>query len=342
MSRKTTAIVYVGFGADSGLTDEFFYRYGVDIGCRCTIYSPSQLRKVVPMAFEANDGMVFVYRKETWSDLQKLMLAEFERSSVFVEDKVPYVLAKGFKGFGEGLFFDYVYDKPVAFIPYDLKEDVDASVVLGHFASNMSIVRVFKYSGKGDENLVYRDEVEGVFCIKGEDVERYKSLRGCYTTSGQSHEEALFEVLKDRNVKIATAESCTCGLIAAKIANVAGVSAYLEGGAITYSNKLKTNILKVSPNVLYSVGAVSQQTAQGMAIGAINLTNADYSVITTGIAGPSGATKEKPVGLVYIGVGSKKGGVVVEKVVFGGNRRLVREKSARYAILLLRDIILSG
>jgi PncC family amidohydrolase len=117
------------------------------------------------------------------------------------------------------------------------------------------------------------------------------------------------------------------------------VSEFLEGGAITYSNKLKVNVIKVNSNLLYRVGAVSEEVAYQMAVGALALASADYSVSITGIAGPTGATKAKPVGLVYFGFASKSR-VITRKMVFSGNRRLVRDKSSRFAILMLRSFIL--
>jgi len=336
-----TALVFIGFDADKGYKDGAFAKCGIEIGLKFTVYDTDSLRGVARIAFENSDGVIFVYKKETWSDLQKVMLMEFERSSVFVDDSVPYVLAKGFKKVQEGVFFDYVYDKPVLFMSWDIKENVDFCVFLSHFASDRRIVRAFELNTK-DDNTIYKDEVESIFLVEHKEIEKYRKLKGVYTTYGQSPQEALFEVLKSKGkVKIATAESCTAGLVAARIADVPGVSDFLEGGVVTYSNKLKTNVLKVQPAILRNVGAVSEETAKAMAQGAINLTNADYSVAITGIAGPTGATKNKPLGLVYFGVASKSE-ILVRKKVFSGNRRLVRDKSARYAILLLREFILNS
>ncbi len=336
-----TALVFVGFGSDKGYDDSVFLKCGVEIGLKFTVFDVDSLRGIARVAFENSDGVIFVYKKETWSDLQKVMLIEFERSSVFVDEAVPYVLAKGFKKVQEGVFFDYAYDKPILFVSWDLKENIDFCAFLSHFASGRRIVKAFECDTR-DDNTIYSDEVESIFLVEQKEIEKYKELKGVYTTNGQSPQEALFEVLKERErVKIATAESCTAGLVAARIADVPGVSDFLKGGAVTYSNKLKTNVLKVQPAILRSVGAVSEETAQSMAQGVINLTNADYSVAITGIAGPTGATKDKPVGLVYFGVASKNR-VLVRKKVFSGNRRLVRDKSARYAILLLREFILNS
>ncbi len=337
-----TAIVFVGYNVDKGYDDSVFFRNGVYISLKFSVRDLEALRYVSRAAFDNSDGVVFVYSEESWADLQKVMLLEFERSSVFVESERPYVIAKGFKEIANGVFFDVVYNRPVLFMPYDLKENFDYAEILKYFESNRKIVKIFEPEQVKDKNLLYIDEVEAVLSVDEKDVKKYVGKRGVYTTKGDSPQEALFEVLKDKGkVKIATAESCTAGLVSARIADIPGVSEFLEGGAVTYSNKLKTHILKVSPNLLRSVGAVSEDVAKAMAIGAINLTNADYAVSVTGIAGPTGATKEKPVGLVYFSVASRLS-LWVKRKVFSGNRRIVRDKSSRYAILLLREFIISS
>ncbi len=336
------ALVFVGFGSDMGYDDSVFFRSGVEISSKSTVYDLDSLRIVSKAAFEGSDGVVFIYRRETWSHLQKVLLMEFERSSVFVHGKKPYVLAKGFKELIDGVFFDEVYGKPFLLMPFDLKENIDFSLIFNKFVSERRVVKLFEPEGIENLSPVYKDEVEAVLLCSSKDVKRFEGLKGFYTSKGESPEQALFDVLKTKKrVKIATAESCTAGLVSSKIANVPGVSEFLEGGAITYSNRLKITVLKVPPAVLNSVGAVSEDTAKLMAVGAVKMTNADYAVSITGIAGPTGATAEKPIGLVYFSVASKKG-VEVRRKIFSGNRRLVRDKSARYAILFLREFILKS
>ncbi len=332
-----SAVIYLGFDVDKGIDRSRFFECGVDICCEFNLFDLSKLRFVSKLAYEQSDGLIFVYSKKSWPDLQKTMLIEFERSSVFVEGEKPYVIAKGFKKLDDGIFFDVVYDKPVLFLPYDLKENVELNDILKPFNSNRRIVRVFGKDLSKDGFCVYSDEVESILSVP---MDKLKDYSFAYTDCGKTPEEALFDVLLSKDkVKIATAESCTAGLVAARIANVPGVSKFLEGGAITYSNKLKVNVVKVDSNLLYRVGAVSEEVAYQMAVGALALTSADYAVSVTGIAGPTGATKTKPVGLVWFGFASK-GRIETRKVVFSGNRRLIRDKSARFAILMLRSFIL--
>lgn len=114
-------------------------------------------------------------------------------------------------------------------------------------------------------------------------------------------EEQIVSLLLEKQYTVTTAESCTGGLLAGRILNVSGASSVYNEGHITYSNEAKERILGVSHDTLETYGAVSPQTAEEMARGAARIANANVGLSTTGIAGPGGGTKEKPVGLIYIG-----------------------------------------
>lgn len=156
---------------------------------------------------------------------------------------------------------------------------------------------------------------------------------------GNELEYELVRILKSRNMTVATAESCTAGLVASRIVNAPGASDVFREGFITYSNEAKSKYLHVDPDTLVQYGAVSAQTAAEMAEGAAAAAGSDCSISVTGIAGPDGGTPEKPVGLVYIGV-SVQGTIHVEKCQFHGTRRAIREQSAEQALLLLKQMIL--
>jgi len=134
---------------------------------------------------------------------------------------------------------------------------------------------------------------------------------------------------------LATAESCTGGLIAHLLTNVSGASGFFVGGVVAYSNRVKETILGVPPDVLAANGAVSAETATAMAEGVRRRLGADYGLAVTGIAGPGGGTTEKPVGLVYIG-SVVKGVTLVEQIRLPGQRDQVRERAAYAALDLLR------
>ncbi len=144
----------------------------------------------------------------------------------------------------------------------------------------------------------------------------------------------LGEILKKRSLKLGTAESCTAGWIAKVITDVAGSSEYYEGGFIVYSNHSKHKFLGVSEQTLEKFGAVSKETATEMASGTIKNLPCDISLITTGIAGPTGGTKEKPVGTVFIGV-AYGNNIMVQKFIFPGNRESVRIQAVNKALEML-------
>lgn len=149
-------------------------------------------------------------------------------------------------------------------------------------------------------------------------------------------EEVLGEKLKTKRYTVATAESCTGGLIAHRITNVPGSSEYFSGGVVTYSNTAKMRLLGVRLESLETVGAVSEEVAREMASGARRLFGADVAVGVTGIAGPGGGTEGKPVGLVYVSVASARG-AVVERNEFSGERTDVKSQTADRALQLLLE-----
>lgn len=141
----------------------------------------------------------------------------------------------------------------------------------------------------------------------------------------------IVPVLIEKKLTIATAESCTGGLIAKLITDISGSSECFGMGVVTYSNEAKQKLLGVLPETLKTYGAVSEQTAAQMCEGLLPLSGADITISVTGIAGPSGGTPEKPVGLVYIGI-SGKFGTWVEKHILSGTRDEIRNKTAQKAL----------
>lgn len=161
-----------------------------------------------------------------------------------------------------------------------------------------------------------------------------------YTTEEETTlEKAVVDLLRAEDLTVTCAESCTGGLLSARLINVPGVSEFYKSGFVTYSNKSKRRLIGVKKNTLQKYGAVSSEVAEEMAEGAALLTKADVAVAITGIAGPDGETEDKPVGLVYIGC-SVKGKTTVKKYQFSGNRSKVREASVSAALILMRDCIL--
>ncbi len=149
----------------------------------------------------------------------------------------------------------------------------------------------------------------------------------------------LLAALEARRMTLATAESCTGGLIAAALTAVPGSSAVVTRGYVTYSNEAKQEMLGVPAGLIGTVGAVSEEVAQAMAEGALRASGAGLALSCTGIAGPGGATPNKPVGLVYIGCATRAGPARVARHVFPGDRGAVRAATVAEAFALAKETL---
>ena len=155
---------------------------------------------------------------------------------------------------------------------------------------------------------------------------------------GEKLEEVVGKLLTERKMTLALGESCTGGLVAHRLTNVPGSSSYVLGGIIAYSNEAKERLLGVRHETLEEHGAVSAETAIEMARGARATLGADVGLSVTGIAGPSGGTPDKPVGLVYVALAA--GSVErVERFVWNGDREGNKVQSAEAALALLREYL---
>jgi len=156
-----------------------------------------------------------------------------------------------------------------------------------------------------------------------------------------SLETVLGNLLLDKKSALAVAESCTGGLVGQRITSVSGSSGWFECGAVTYSNKAKVKILGVSPKIIEQHGAVSEQTAHEMVEGVMRLGSVPFGLSLTGIAGPTGGTPEKPVGTVFIGMGTPEK-IFVERFLFPGDRQEVRLLASETALDWLRRYLKYG
>lgn len=157
--------------------------------------------------------------------------------------------------------------------------------------------------------------------------------------SSRIHEclQVLARLMLDGRLKLATAESCTGGMLAQWITTISGSSKWFESGFVTYSNESKIRMLGVQPKGLNEYGAVSNEVAEQMAQGALRNSAADIAVSITGITGPEGGSATKPVGTVYIACAKLNQDVIVSQHQFQGNREAIREQATHAAIKLLID-----
>jgi len=213
----------------------------------------------------------------------------------------------------------------------DLIDNEDVKIEIKPFDAKTYII----LSADADTEEVAKDLIKPV----SKEIKR-RFGKYIYSTKEKiTLEMSVVNLLEKNELTISTAESCTGGLLAGRLINVPGVSDVYKEGFITYTNKAKRKTLGVNKSTLKKYGAVSEQTAKEMAVGAALAADTDISISVTGIAGPDGGTNEKPVGLVYVGV-CIKDIVHVEKFRFSGDRANVREQTVISALGLLRKCIL--
>ena len=182
------------------------------------------------------------------------------------------------------------------------------------------------------------ENVNDVNNIIGEIEEKLKNKIGDYIfgTDEDLLEKIVGDLLIRKNLTLAVAESCTGGLISSKITDISGSSKYFIGGICTYSNNSKLYILNLSKETLEKYGAVSEETAMEMAVNVRKKFNSDFGISTTGIAGPTGGTNEKPVGLVWVGF-SDGSRTFAKKFMFGDNRERTKLRATYMALVILRN-----
>lgn len=156
--------------------------------------------------------------------------------------------------------------------------------------------------------------------------------------SAQPLEAQVGKLLLEHKLTVACAESCTGGLVMHRLTNIAGSSAYFQGGTVAYSNQIKHSVLGIQENTLNVFGAVSEQVAAAMARGARATYGADVAISVTGIAGPDGGTPEKPVGLTYIAIATPKMSIV-QRFEWQGDRIANKEASAEAALQMVLDYL---
>ena len=148
----------------------------------------------------------------------------------------------------------------------------------------------------------------------------------------------IIKLLKQKKFKISIAESCTGGMLSSAITSISGASKVFDMGLVTYSNQSKTSILKVPKRIIKKHGSVSVQSCLSMVNNLNKISKSKICVSITGIAGPSGGTKQKPIGLVYIGIGTKRN-TITKEYLFIGNRLKIRQETTLEALKLSNNII---
>ena len=242
-------------------------------------------------------------------------------------------------GIGESFLADKIADWEDALPPYIklayLPEAGKVRLRLSAYASKITDNRLQitdKYLLKNLLEQEVAEQIKKLEEIVGENI---------YGYDDETISSAIGKLLKQKGAMLATAESCTGGLIGNLITETSGSSAYYKGGIIAYSNELKERLLGVRHETLEQYGAVSEETAVEMVRGCLAATGADYAIATTGISGPTGGTDEKPRGLVYIAIASRNE-VVCNRYVFTTTRQQHQHRTANQALFDLYKLLNSN
>ena len=214
----------------------------------------------------------------------------------------------------------------------DWENALPENIKLAYLPNPMSVR--LRLSAMGNDKTVLRNIVE-------EQIKKLQQIipESIFGFDKETMAEVIGRMLKSKGKKLAVAESCTGGFISHLITSIPGSSHFFNGSVTAYSNQIKENVLGVDGSDISKFGAVSEQVAKEMAIGAKRVLNSDYAVATTGIAGPAGGTDDKPVGTVWIAIAGKNR-VFAKKFVFGNNRERNIIRSSQTALQILRRVIL--
>jgi nicotinamide-nucleotide amidase len=174
------------------------------------------------------------------------------------------------------------------------------------------------------------------------DTVRERHARTLFSDDGRTVDQQVADMLRSRGWTIATAESCTGGLLAGRLTELPGSSDYVLGGLVVYSNEAKASLAGVDPALIERVGAVSVEVAEALADGARARVGADVGVGITGIAGPGGGTPDKPVGLVCFSVAGPDGARITRSTNLPGGRADIRDRSTTIAMHLVRRLLVEG
>ncbi len=278
-------------------------------------------------------GMLFEKKEKIFVSMPGV---PHEMKGMMTESVIPY-LKKHFgtnyishrtlltAGVGESTLADHIQD---------FEENLPSEIKLAYLP-NYGMVRL-RLTANSNQEGILELQLNSLFSDLKSRVKEW-----LVTDEDISVQEVLYKILTARKQTLSTAESCTGGYVAQLITSIPGSSAYFHGSVIAYDNDIKKKILGVDPAILASAGAVSEETVRAMINGVIKIMGTDFAIATTGIMGPGGGSKEKPVGTVWIAAGNSHE-IITQKLWFRFDRQRNTELTAINVLNLLRRFIISG
>ncbi len=282
-------------------------------------------RGTAPGMWFGGRGAIFISLPGVPHEMKGLMTDEVI-PRLLNEFEMPAILHRTAftSGAGESMIAEHIKDFESTLPPY-----IKLAYLPGY-----GMVKL-RLTARGDDKETLRQELDTQFGQLKMLVKHW-----LVSDTDESLEVVIGQILKEKNKTMATAESCTGGYIAHLITSVAGSSAYYKGSVVSYANDAKETILGVKKETLESAGAVSEETVRQMVKGAIDKLDTDFAVATSGIMGPDGGTKEKPVGMVWIAAGNKDR-IIAKEFHFRFDRERNIRQTAHTALDFLRKFILS-
>lgn len=317
------------------------------------IFNEQQFREIERKLLNRGRKVLDIHQKQ----------AMFPEGSVVIKNETG--TSCGFKLVKDKCSFYFLPGIPKEFRPM-INDFVFPNVLSDLNLSTQAATKTIKTVGMGESEIatklkdvafdnvelsyrIYYPEIHLKLTAKGagkrpaeKNIKKYTSLlkdrlgKYVFTVDDESMEEVVSRLLLENNLTIATAESCTGGLLASRLTDVPGSSAYFSRGVISYSNESKSELLEVDEKLITAHGAVSSQVVKAMAEGIKTLSGTDIGIAISGIAGPQGGSDEKPVGTIYIGVAYKEEPTFSQKYRFSGNRKDIKMASSELALDIIR------
>ncbi len=333
LTKETAAEL---MGVELEINDEWMQKLQIMFGDRMT---PNNLKQAYlpegAIMLNNNNGTapgVIIENEEKTKAIILLPGPPKEMVPMFDEQVLPYLMKKSGKSFYSRYYMITGYGESA--LEYQLMDIIDKQTnptIATYAKENGVLLRVTANAQSKKEADKFLDKYEEVITSRVGD--------GIFANEDVSLSKVMIDLLKENKLKFAAAESCTGGIISAAITENPGSSEVFYGGFVTYSNEAKIKVLGVKKQTLDTFGAVSEQTAIEMVQGLVRLSGVDAAIAVTGIAGPGGGSKDKPVGLVYISV-YFKGEITVKKVHYASRRKMHQIRMGNEALNMLRHKIL--
>jgi nicotinamide-nucleotide amidase len=289
----------------------------------CTVIQNK--RGTAPGMWFEKDGRIFISMPGVPHEM-KGMMTDTALPALARHFKMPFIISRTLLTAGVGESF-------LAELIQDFEEGLPSHIRLAYLP-NYGMVRL-RLTGSGTSKSEIETAVEGHFTALKKILHEH-----LVTGEDETMQQVVSRLLKSNNKTLGAAESCTGGYISHLLTFEPGASRFFKGGVVSYSNEVKQNVILVKEQTLRTSGAVSEETVREMASGVLEVLKTDYTVAVSGIMGPDGGSAEKPVGLVWMAVGSSSG-IITQKFNLRYDRQRNIELTANYALNLLRKFILS-